>query len=135
MLRTIAGNKPDKTSADPRVYSLEGVTKNNDLSKQDLVAYAVTLGIGEAEADVLASLSNRNKTDNSKTTTVIMTHHSTRQLIASGKGLKATRYRDFTSEGGPHWEREPAIRGLVGRALPGQGNSGGSGASVKADQR
>lgn len=94
--RTIAGNKPDKASADPRVYILGCVcvwggwlTKNNDLSKQGLVAYAVNLGIGEAEAEVLASLSNKNKTDNSKTTTVIRSHHNTRQLIASGKGLIA----------------------------------------------
>lgn len=90
MLRTIAGNKPDKASADPRVYSLEGVTKNNDLSKQGLVTHAVNLGIGDAEAEVLASLSNRNKTDK-ETTTVTMSHHSRRQPITSGKGLKATR--------------------------------------------
>jgi hypothetical protein len=53
------------------------MTKNKDLSKQGLVACALNLGTGEAEAKVLANLSYRNKTDTSKTTTVIM-GHSTR---------------------------------------------------------
>lgn len=36
--------------------------------------------------------------------------------------------------GGLHWERVPAIRRLVGRALPGQGNCEGSGLAVKGGE-
>lgn len=54
-----------------------------------------------------ASLSP-NITNIDGTTTPMMTYNP-RWLVQVGRALKAVRRQDFVSEGGLHWEMEPAI--------------------------